>query len=62
MSTTQEKDPSRASAGRAVQHKSVAPAVHYPFWFGGSASGMAACVTHPLDLGMSSSSTAVSMC
>ncbi|KAK0639355.1 mitochondrial carrier domain-containing protein [Cercophora newfieldiana] len=24
--------------------------VHYPFWFGGSASSMAACVTHPLDL------------
>jgi dicarboxylate transporter 10 len=26
--------------------------VHYPFWFGGSASCFAACVTHPLDLGM----------
>lgn len=25
--------------------------VRYPFWFGGSASSMAACVTHPLDLG-----------
>jgi hypothetical protein len=25
--------------------------IHYPFWFGGSASSMAACVTHPLDLG-----------
>ncbi|KAH6621403.1 mitochondrial carrier domain-containing protein [Chaetomium sp. MPI-SDFR-AT-0129] len=24
--------------------------VHYPFWFGGSASSLAACVTHPLDL------------
>ncbi|KAJ1338520.1 solute carrier family 25 (mitochondrial dicarboxylate transporter) member 10 [Microdochium nivale] len=24
--------------------------VSYPFWFGGSASSMAACVTHPLDL------------
>jgi dicarboxylate transporter 10 len=23
----------------------------YPFWFGGSASCFAACVTHPLDLG-----------
>ncbi|TGZ81363.1 mitochondrial carrier [Ascodesmis nigricans] len=23
---------------------------HYPFWFGGSASCMAACITHPLDL------------
>ncbi|KAK4061236.1 hypothetical protein Trihar35433_9563 [Trichoderma harzianum] len=27
-----------------------APAVRYPFWFGGSASSLAACVTHPLDL------------
>lgn len=26
--------------------------VHYPFWFGGSASCFAASVTHPLDLGM----------
>ena len=25
--------------------------IHYPFWFGGSASCFAACVTHPLDLG-----------
>lgn len=24
--------------------------VHYPFWFGGSASCFAACFTHPLDL------------
>lgn len=24
--------------------------IHYPFWFGGSASSMAATVTHPLDL------------
>lgn len=28
-------------------------AIKYPFWFGGSASSMAACVTHPLDLGTS---------
>jgi len=28
--------------------------VHYPFWFGGSASCFAAAVTHPLDLSMSS--------
>ncbi|KAF4979405.1 hypothetical protein FZEAL_4382 [Fusarium zealandicum] len=27
-------------------------AIRYPFWFGGSASSFAACVTHPLDLGM----------
>ncbi|XMA12999.1 hypothetical protein WAI453_005790 [Rhynchosporium graminicola] len=25
-------------------------ALRYPFWFGGSASCFAACVTHPLDL------------
>lgn len=25
--------------------------IKYPFWFGGSASALAACVTHPLDLG-----------
>ncbi|RPB27999.1 mitochondrial carrier [Terfezia boudieri ATCC MYA-4762] len=25
-------------------------AMHYPFWFGGSASCIAACFTHPLDL------------
>lgn len=31
--------------------------VHYPFWFGGSASCFAAGVTHPLDLGKSSSHT-----
>ncbi|KAI9893892.1 MAG: Mitochondrial dicarboxylate transporter [Vezdaea aestivalis] len=24
--------------------------IHYPFYFGGSSSGLAACVTHPLDL------------
>ncbi|UKZ82015.1 hypothetical protein TrVFT333_009796 [Trichoderma virens FT-333] len=29
-----------------------APAMRYPFWFGGSASSLAACVTHPLDLSM----------
>lgn len=40
-----------------MTQKNTAPAVpgaplviHYPFWFGGSASSMAACVTHPLDL------------
>jgi len=26
--------------------------LHYPFWFGGSASCFAAAVTHPLDLSM----------
>ncbi|KAL4938706.1 hypothetical protein BDV06DRAFT_225757 [Aspergillus oleicola] len=35
------------------QQQQVAPPVkkvHYPFWFGGSASCFAAAVTHPLDL------------
>ena len=41
----------------AAQDRSTADAkkqtnVRYPFWFGGSASCMAATVTHPLDLGM----------
>lgn len=29
----------------------VSKPVHYPFWFGGSASCCAALFTHPLDLG-----------
>ncbi|OHE99186.1 hypothetical protein CORC01_05467 [Colletotrichum orchidophilum] len=33
------------------QKKTAEPSLRYPFWFGGSASSMAACVTHPLDLG-----------
>lgn len=33
----------------AQEGKSKKP-THYPFWFGGSASSMGACVTHPLDL------------
>lgn len=45
---------------QAPAHSRVAPVstplpksqkVHYPFWFGGSASCFAAAVTHPLDLG-----------
>ena len=36
---------------RDVQLVKGKPNVHYPFWFGGSASCFAACVTHPLDLG-----------
>ena len=35
-----------------VQTQSKPKQVHYPFWFGGSASCFAASVTHPLDLGM----------
>lgn len=33
-----------------LQKKPLPKQVHYPFWFGGSASSFAACVTHPLDL------------
>lgn len=39
-----------APVSTPVQAKSKK--VHYPFWFGGSASCFAAAVTHPLDLGM----------
>jgi len=42
--SNQEKKP---KGGRARGK----PTTRYPFWFGGSASSMAACVTHPLDLG-----------
>lgn len=38
---------------QAVHSPPVKKPVHYPFWFGGSASCFAAGVTHPLDLGMS---------
>ncbi|KAK4162195.1 putative mitochondrial dicarboxylate transporter [Cladorrhinum sp. PSN259] len=34
----------------ALSHEKKQKPIHYPFWFGGSASSMAACVTHPLDL------------
>ncbi|KAF1812646.1 hypothetical protein P152DRAFT_396742 [Eremomyces bilateralis CBS 781.70] len=33
------------------KNASTKATIHYPFWFGGSASCFAACVTHPLDLG-----------
>ncbi|KAJ6096458.1 Mitochondrial dicarboxylate transporter [Penicillium sp. IBT 16267x] len=33
-----------------VSTPSKSQKVHYPFWFGGSASSFAAAVTHPLDL------------
>ncbi|OAL35416.1 hypothetical protein AYO20_05266 [Fonsecaea nubica] len=32
------------------KQRKAAAAIHYPFWFGGSAASMAAVVTHPLDL------------
>jgi dicarboxylate transporter 10 len=51
--TTSEKSvvsqPQEAAASPPVNRP-----VHYPFWFGGSASCFAAGVTHPLDLGKAS--------
>jgi len=44
---------SRKGASASQDNQSRPVQIHYPFWFGGSASSMAACVTHPLDLGMS---------
>lgn len=40
------------SAVAQLHHEKTRSALglHYPFWFGGSASCFAACVTHPLDL------------
>lgn len=35
---------------RRGKRREKQPSIKYPFWFGGSASSMAACVTHPLDL------------
>ncbi|KAI4237747.1 MAG: hypothetical protein LQ349_001607 [Xanthoria aureola] len=41
---------SARSRGESVIQSKGKP-IHYPFWFGGSASCCAAAVTHPLDLG-----------
>ena len=45
--------PARGSGPAAKEKKAAAvlKPISYPFWFGGTASSMAACVTHPLDLG-----------
>ena len=47
----QGREQTRDDARRALQKKGKKEVLHYPFWFGGSASCFAACVTHPLDLG-----------
>ncbi|CAK7199005.1 Mitochondrial dicarboxylate transporter [Sporothrix eucalyptigena] len=39
-----------APAASKPASKPAAASIHYPFWFGGSASSLAACVTHPMDL------------
>jgi len=53
--TTASARPAGAAAVLKSEDKpssqSMQKPIHYPFWFGGSASSMAACVTHPLDLG-----------
>lgn len=46
------RSPSAGSASRTSNKSGPDSRIRYPFWFGGSASSMAACVTHPLDLGM----------
>jgi hypothetical protein len=38
------------SADSSMKYKTSS--MQYPFWFGRSAARMAACVTHPFDLGM----------
>lgn len=43
--------PAHDAARNPKPPKAKSAAVHYPFWFGGSAASMAAVVTHPLDLG-----------
>lgn len=45
--------PAKSIMEKASVEKVKTQPVYYPFWFGGSAASMAACVTHPLDLGMS---------
>ncbi|CCF32668.1 hypothetical protein CH063_05008 [Colletotrichum higginsianum] len=56
MGQGQEKPQSQlkqtaTAATTTPNKKKIEPSLRYPFWFGGSASSMAACVTHPLDLG-----------
>ncbi|UNI20310.1 Mitochondrial dicarboxylate transporter [Purpureocillium takamizusanense] len=48
--TTGTANPDVAAKTDERRKKAKPPAIRYPFWFGGSASSMAACVTHPLDL------------
>jgi hypothetical protein len=55
MSVAMSPAPTPANASAAPkpkrEKKPLPKPIYYPFWFGGSASSMAACVTHPLDLG-----------
>lgn len=42
--------PPAATASKKQPAAASSKSIHYPFWFGGSASSLAACVTHPMDL------------
>ncbi|RWA03464.1 hypothetical protein EKO27_g11638 [Xylaria grammica] len=60
MTSTTSGNPAAVSPPSTLPSHGVKPTLRkkdivlkqiaYPFWFGGSASSMAACVTHPLDL------------
>lgn len=50
--TEQQQQPQHQLLQQQQPQKKVVKKIHYPFWFGGSASCFAAAVTHPLDLGM----------
>ncbi|CEI65254.1 hypothetical protein FVEN_g6314 [Fusarium venenatum] len=52
MATAQEamSKPTAATTPAKATADAKKATIRYPFWFGGSASSMAACVTHPLDL------------
>ncbi|CAM1510399.1 Fc.00g007340.m01.CDS01 [Cosmosporella sp. VM-42] len=45
------KTASGKTPSKAEEQMLKRDSIRYPFWFGGSASSFAACVTHPLDLG-----------
>ncbi|KAI1344063.1 putative dicarboxylate carrier protein [Xylariaceae sp. FL0016] len=53
MPSSSSSEPPVAEVAKSPQKQKkviVPKQIAYPFWFGGSASSMAACVTHPLDL------------
>lgn len=53
LPNTMSGAPAQLRAKAPKRKKTVDLSIRYPFWFGGSASSFAACVTHPLDLGAS---------
>ncbi|WYZ36612.1 hypothetical protein EsH8_II_000118 [Colletotrichum jinshuiense] len=46
----QQQQQQKQTASAITPKKAAESSMRYPFWFGGSASSMAAFVTHPLDL------------